>query len=58
MDAQECPALKGISKKDDLVDNVCPVVGVSALLAWKPRGCFHYSETYHALLGLLELNDG
>lgn len=27
MDAQECPALKGISKKDELVDNVCPVVG-------------------------------
>jgi len=33
MDAQECPALKGISKKDELVDNVCPVVGpVSAYL--------------------------
>lgn len=33
MDAQECPALKGMSKKDELVDNVCPVVGpVSAYL--------------------------
>jgi hypothetical protein len=33
MDAQECPALKGISQKDQLVDNVCPVVGpVSAYL--------------------------
>jgi hypothetical protein len=31
MDAQECPALKGISSKDELVDNVCPVVGVSVL---------------------------
>ena len=54
MDAQECPALKGISKKDELVDNVCPVVGVSlpatcqrsADLSFTPRWSTAYQGSF------------